>query len=107
MRSRAFSACLELIAGQEHPRWMRGGLNERRWINENSEESWWDGGGEDERWVDSVSFDPSLSDAPFNLLTETTWGTQGEAVCLFISARGGGVSPGYRWLSASRPSTLG
>lgn len=53
------------------------------------EGSWEDGGREDEQWVDSLSFDPSLSDAPFNVLTETTWGTSGEAVCLFISARRG------------------
>lgn len=41
--------------------------------------------------MDGLSFDPSLSDAPFNVLTETTWGTPREAVCLFISALGGGV----------------
>lgn len=40
--------------------------------------------------MDSLSFDPSLSDAPFSVLTETTWGTPGEAMCLFISARGEG-----------------
>lgn len=71
------------------------------------EDSWEDAGREDERWVDSLSFDPSLSDAPFNVLSETTWGTLGEAVCLFISTSVGGVSPSYRWLSATQPSTLG
>lgn len=58
------------------------------------EASWEYGGREDEQWGDSLSFDPSLSDAPFNVLTETTWGTPGEAVCLFISARRGrGITP--------------
>lgn len=53
-----------------------------------------DGRREDEQWGDSLSFDPSLSDAPFNVLTETTWGTPGEAVYLFISAwRGRGITP--------------
>ncbi len=45
------------------------------------EDGWEDAVREDERWVDGLSFDPSLSDAPFNVLTETTWGTPGEAVC--------------------------
>lgn len=48
------------------------------------------GGREDERWVDGLSFYPSLSDAPFRVVTETTWGTLREAVCLFISAQGEG-----------------
>lgn len=60
----------------------------------------------DERWADGLSFDPSLSDAPFNLLTETTWGGWGRLrVCLL--APGGGVSLAYVRLSAAQPSTLG
>lgn len=89
---------------------MRGGVQEKWRIKERErteEDSWEDWGREDERWLDGLSFDPSLSDAPFNVLTETTWGTPREAVCLFISARGGGVSLIYRRLSASQPSTLG
>lgn len=75
---------------------MRGGLNAKKAnqrVGENGsggEDGWEDAGREDERWVDGLSFDPSLSDAPFNVLTETTWGTSGEAVCLFISAGGEG-----------------
>ena len=89
------SARLELGAGQEHPRWMTRKLNEKKWIK-----GWRRGrlgggggarGGEDEQWADGLSFYPSLSDAPFNVLTETTWGTPREAVCLFISVRWGGV----------------
>lgn len=72
---------------------MRGGVKEKWRIKERErteEDSWEDWGREDERWLDGLSFDPSLSDAPFNVLTETTWGTPREAVCLFISARGEG-----------------
>lgn len=48
-----------------------------------AEDSWEDGGREDERWLTGLSFDPSLSDAPFNVLTETTWGTPREAVFVY------------------------
>lgn len=43
----------------------------------------WEDGREDEQWLDGLSFDPSLSDAPFSVLTETTWGTPGEAVFVY------------------------
>lgn len=48
--------------------------------------------GEEKSGHDGLSFDPSLSDAPFNVLTETTWGTLREVVCLFIRARGRGIT---------------
>lgn len=37
--------------------------------------------------MDGLSFDPSLSDASFSQRTRTTWGTPGEALCLFIGAQ--------------------
>lgn len=91
------SACLELRAGAGTPKIDERGakqekvdqrVGEKRSGGEGSEED--KGGREDERWVDALSFDPSLSDAPFNVLTETTWGTPMEAVCLLISTRGEG-----------------
>lgn len=49
-----------------------------------------------------------MSDAPLGVLTETTWEAgggrlRGEALCLFISARGGGGSGGitHLWKAVS------
>lgn len=101
------SACLDLRAVQEHPGWMRGGVKERMAAQRAGEDGggWLGGPGgrEDERWLDALSFDPSLTDTPFNVLTETTWGTPREAACLFISARGEGYhSP----IEGRRPHSL-
>lgn len=73
-------------------KWVK--VDKRAGENGNGREDSCEGGGrEDEQWRDSLSFDPSLSDAPFSVLTETTWGTPMEAVSLFISARGRGFTP--------------
>lgn len=69
-------------------------------------EIWKDWRKGDERWPYGCSFDPSLSVAPFNVLTETTWGTPREVECLFISARGRGITRLWRAVSLLA-STLG
>lgn len=46
----------------------------------------------DEKWADSLSFDPSLSEVPFNVSTETTWGPGREGGCVFVYQHGGGIS---------------
>lgn len=72
----------------------QGAADQRAGVNgSGGAESWEDRGREDEKWQDCPAFDPSLSDAPFSVSTETTWGTPGEAVCLFISAQGEGHRP--------------
>lgn len=80
--------------------WNGGSKTERM-----EEKIWTDWGREDERWPRGRSFDPSLSDAPFNVLTETTWGTPREVVCLFIRARGRGIARLWRAVSLAA-STL-
>lgn len=95
--------------GSPRDGWEVGGIREKWWIKElerMEEEIWKDWGREDERWLCGCSFDPSLSDAPFNVLTETTWGTPREVVCLFISARGRGITRLWRAVSLVA-STLG
>lgn len=87
---------------------MVGGFREKWWIKEweRMEEEIWKDWREDERWPSDCSFDPSLSDALFNVLTETTWGTPREVVCLFISAQGRGITRLWRAVSLIA-STLG
>lgn len=97
-------------AGGEPPRWMRGGGIQRKMVDQRAGEN---GGADLDRlekrgWAITYgrSFDPSPSDAPFNVLTETTWGTPWEVVCWFISVRGRGFTRLWRVVSLAA-STLG